>query len=131
MFAVFGICLVKARAKAEKTVKGQEEKRAAAAKKAKLQNFKPLTPEQFEDRVNSELERLVNSSAPARISPEYNVPAAAEHFCQIAKKQPFANLMVFIKAPEQTRDKKGRAKVVGRYVPFVPGKDYSLTGVAQ
>ena len=32
---------------------------------------------------------------------------------------------------EQTKDKRGRSKVVGRYVHFIQGKDYSLTGVAQ
>lgn len=130
MFAVFGIQLAKARLKAEKLVKAAEAKKAAAAIKAKSKH-QELTPEAFAAAVNAELERIVCQIKPVRISPEYNVPAAAEHFCQIEKKQPFANLMVFIKVPEQTKDKKGRAKVVGRYVPFVPGKDYSLTGVAQ
>lgn len=128
MFAVFGVHLAKARLKAEKTVKAAEAKRLAAATKAK-KKYSELTPEAFADAVNAELERVIGQSKPVRISPEYNVPAAAEHFCEIAKKQPFANLQLFIKAPEMTKDKRGRTKVVGRYVPFTPGKDYSLSGV--
>lgn len=130
MFAVFGVSLPKARAKAEKTVKAAEAKKQAAATKAK-KKYLELSPEAFAEAVNAELERVIGQSKPVRISPEYSVPAAAEHFCEIAKKQPFANLQLFIKAPEQTKDKRGRVKVVGRYVPFTPGKDYSLTGVAQ
>lgn len=130
MFAVFGVHLAKARLKAEKTVKAAEAKKLAAATKAKKKHSE-LTPEAFAEAVNAELERVICQSKPVRISPEYNVPAAAEHFCEIAKKQPFANLQLFIKAPEQTKDKRGRVKVVGRYVPFIQGKDYSLTGVAQ
>lgn len=85
MFAVFGVSLPKARAKAEKTVKAAEAKKQAAATKAK-KKYSELTPEAFAEAVNAELERVIGQSKPVRISPEYNVPAAAEHFCEIAKK---------------------------------------------
>lgn len=130
MFAVFGVHLAKARLKAEQAVVSAEAKKQRASTKAK-KKYSELTPEAFAEAVNVELERVIGQSKPVRISPEYNVPAAAQHFCEIAKKQPFANLQLFIKAPEQTKDKRGRVKVVGRYVPFVIGKDYSLTGASQ
>jgi len=85
MFAVFGVHLAKARLKAEKTVKAAEAKKQTAAKKAK-KNYQELTPEQFAEAVNTELERVIGQTKPVRISPEYSVPAAAEHFCEIAKK---------------------------------------------
>ena len=128
MFAVFGIQLAKARIKAEKLVKAAESKKKAAATKAK-NKYQELTPEAFADAVNAELERIACQMKPVRISPEYNVPAAAEHFCKLATQHQVMNLQVFIKAPEQTKDKKGRLKTVGRYVLFVPGKNYSLNGV--
>ena len=130
MFAVFGVHLAKARLKAEKAVVSAEAKKQRAAIKAK-KKYQELTPEAFAEAVNAEPERIVGQTKPVRISPEYNVPAAAEHFCSIAKNQAFANLQIFIKAPEQTKDKRGRTKVVGRYVHFIQGKDYSLSGVAQ
>lgn len=128
MFAAFGISPAKARAKALKTVTAQQDKKRAAAGKARKQ-FEPLTEEQFEAAVQAEVDRIIGQLPMQRISPEYNVPAAAEHFCQLSGKA-FVRVQVYIKVPEQSKDKKGRIKMVGRYVPFVHGKDYSVKEVA-
>jgi len=63
---------------------------------------------------------------PERISPEYAMPSTCNQYLPMAEKEGYLRCAVFIRAPMQTTDKKGRSKVVQRYVPYVAGNDYSL-----
>lgn len=124
MFAVFGIDPKKVKEKAHKQALAVVGK---AHKKAKDTKGKTKVP--AVEAVEAELlAKLLESTPPIRVSPEYSMPTTCEQYIAMAEKQGFIRCSVFIKAPAVSKDKKGRSKTVQRYVQFVPGNDYQLKG---
>lgn len=116
MFAVHAIDPKKLEPKAKKfAVKVLSKKKSAT---------KP-TEADLQAAEEAELARLIETSEPKKISPEFGIPSAAETFKTMAAKQGFVRLIIMIKVPQQATDRKGRMKMVSRFVPFVPGYDYS------
>jgi hypothetical protein len=125
MFAVFGVDPKKVKEKAHKQAMafvGKAQKKAAETKgKSKVPAI-----EKVEQEI---LTKLLESTPPIRVSPEYSMPTTCEQYIAMAEKQGFVRCSVFIKAPAVSKDKKGRSKTVQRYVQFVPGQDYQLKGL--
>ena len=115
MFAVHGIDPKKLVPKAKKCAEKSLSKKAAKTKPSEAE---------LKAAEDAELARLLETSEPKKISPEFGIPAAAETFKSMAERSGFVRLIIMIKVPQQATDRKGRLKMVNRFVPFVPGYDY-------
>lgn len=116
MFAVFGKSLAKAREKALKTTPKFTGKGA---------NYRKLTDEEYQALLAEKTEKIFSNMKPLVLSKEYSSPEICKQFMQLAEREGYQELNVRIKAPVQSTDKKGRAKIASRWLPFVPGNDYS------
>lgn len=119
MFAVFGINQAKARAMAIKKTPKTTGRGAA---------LRQLTPEEYQEALNAATEKYMQQMKPVILSGEFSTPSTCSEFMALAAKGGASRLSVMIKAPVQTKDKKGRAKITKRWLPYDSGKDY-LAGI--
>jgi hypothetical protein len=117
MFAVFGINEAKARAIAIKKTPKTTGKGAA---------LRQLTPEEYQALLAANTEKYMQQMKPVILSGEFAQPSVCEQFIAIAQKQGASRLQVMIKAPVQSKDKKGRLKVKKTWMAYDSSKDYQL-----
>ncbi|CAM3900109.1 hypothetical protein [Rheinheimera salexigens] len=120
MFAVFGINESKARAMAIK-------KTAKTTGKGK--NLRALTDEEYQAALNANTEKYMQNMKPVILSSEYSTPSVCADFIALAQKAGAKKLEVMIKAPVETKDKKGRAKIVKRWTQYQAGHNYAQVNV--
>lgn len=116
MFAVFGKSLAKAREKALKTIPKFTGKGA---------KYRKLTPEEYQELLAANTEKVFSKMKPVVLSKEYSSPEICQQFMKLAEREGYQELNVRIKAPVQSTDKKVRAKIASRWVRYVPGNNYS------
>ncbi|MBV2127954.1 hypothetical protein [Arsukibacterium indicum] len=117
MFAVFGISYKKARAKAIKLTKKTT---------GKGKELRQLTPAEYDEALNAATEKYMQQMKPVILSGEFSQPTICDEFIAMAEKSGAKQLQVMIKAPVQSKDKKGRAKVSKRWMEWDSSKDYTL-----
>ncbi|MEO3879299.1 hypothetical protein [Rheinheimera fenheensis] len=116
MFAVFGISHAKARAIAiKKTPKTT----------GKGESLRQLTPAEYEEALNVATEKYMQQMKPVILSGEFSTPAVCDQFIQMATKGGASRLQVMIKAPVQSKDKKGRVKIKKTWMAYDSSKDYT------
>lgn len=115
MFAVFGINESKARAMAIK-------KTAKTTGKGK--NLRQLTPDEYQEALNANAEKYMQQMKPVILSSEYSTPSVCNDFIALAKKTGATRLTVMMKAPVESKDKKGRLKIVKRWQEYQAGHNY-------
>ncbi|MAD75126.1 MAG: hypothetical protein CML20_10110 [Rheinheimera sp.] len=117
MFAVFGISYEKARAKAIKLTKKTT---------GKGKELRQLTQAEYDEALNAATEKYMQQMKPVILSGEFSQPSVCQQFIAMAAEKGASQLQVMIKAPVQTKDKKGRAKVSKRWMEYSSTKDYTL-----
>ncbi|MDP2715508.1 hypothetical protein [Rheinheimera sp.] len=116
MFAVFGINQAKARAMAiKKTPKTT----------GKGDSLRQLTPAEYQEALNAATEKYMQQMKPVILSGEFSTPSTCGEFIYLASKGGASRLTVMIKAPVETKDKKGRKKITKRWMPYDSSKDYT------
>lgn len=116
MFAVFCINHAKARAMAiKKTPKTTGKGKA----------LRQLTPDEYQAALNEATEKYMQQMKPVILSGEFATPSTCTEFMTLAAKGGASRLTVMIKAPVESKDKKGRAKIKKTWMPFDSGKDYT------
>lgn len=120
MFAVFGVSVEKARAMAIKKTKRTV---------GKGKELRRLTDAEYQQALNDATEKFMQQMKPVLLSPEYSSPSIALQFKQMAEQGGVKRAEVRIKAPIQSKDKKGRPRISKSWMLFEPGRDYELKGV--
>ncbi len=116
MFAVFGKSYEAAKKKALKLTPTHTGTGAS---------YRKLTDAEYQKELAENTEKLFEKMKPVALSREYSSPEICTEFMRLAERQGYQGLTVRIKAPVQSTDKKGRAKIANRWVRYVPGNDYS------
>ncbi|MBU2113684.1 MAG: hypothetical protein KKE94_07905 [Gammaproteobacteria bacterium] len=116
MFAVFGINQAKAREMAiKKTPKTTGKGKA----------LRQLTPEEYQQAINAATEKYMQQMKPVILSGEFCQPSICSEFMALAAKDGASRLQVMIKAPVQSKDKKGRTKIKKTWMAYDSSKDYT------
>ena len=116
MFAVFGKSYEAAKKKALKLTPTHTGTGAS---------YRKLTDAEYQQELAANTEKLFEKMKPVALSKEYSSPEICTEFMRLAERQDYQGLTVRIKAPVQSKDTKGRAKITSRWLPYVPGNDYS------
>ncbi|MEN3158260.1 hypothetical protein ABC502_07745 [Alkalimonas sp. NCh-2] len=119
MFAVFGVSVEKARSMALKKTKRTV---------GKGQTLRTLTDAEYQQALAEATEKFMRQMKPVILSPEYSTPAIAEQFKAMALQGGVKRAEVRIKAPIQSKDKKGRPRTSKSWMLYEPGRDYELKG---
>lgn len=116
MFAVFGINQAKARAMAiKKTPKTT----------GKGNTLRQLTADEYQELLSANTEKYLTQMKPVILSGEFSTPDTCQQFIAMAEKQGACRLRVMIKAPVQSKDKKGRTKIKKSWQAYDSNKDYT------
>lgn len=115
MFAVFVINQRKAREMAIK-------KTAKTTGKGKT--LRQLTPDEYQEALNVATEKFMQQMKPVILSPEYSTPSVCADFITLAEKSGATRLSVMMKAPVESKDKKGRLKIVKRWTQYQTDNNY-------
>lgn len=116
MFAVFGKSYETAKKKALKLTPTHTGTGAT---------YRKLSDAEYQQSLAENTEKLFAQMKPVALSQEYSSPEICTEFMKLAERQGYQGLTVRIKAPVQSKDTKGRAKITSRWLPYVPGNDYS------
>ena len=88
-------------------------------------SYRKLTDAEYQKELAENTEKLFAQMKPIALSNEYSSPEICTEFMRLAERQGYQCLTVRIKEPVQGKDTKGRAKITSRWLPYVPGNDYS------